>query len=56
MLTRGVFLKLSTREKDYVIDALEPSVRDELDTLNEFFADPSWIKVSPPSPPPPRLS
>lgn len=39
-------LQLSTRRKDYVIDALDPAVRDALEGLNEFFADPNWIKVS----------
>ncbi|GJN89022.1 hypothetical protein Rhopal_001996-T1 [Rhodotorula paludigena] len=38
-------IQLSTRTKDYVIDALEPSVRDGLDQLNEFFTNPEWIKV-----------
>ncbi|GAA6007664.1 hypothetical protein JCM10207_004833 [Rhodosporidiobolus poonsookiae] len=38
-------IQLSTRRKDYVIDALEPSVRDGLEALNEFFTDPEWIKV-----------
>ncbi|KAL8286391.1 hypothetical protein RQP46_004408 [Phenoliferia psychrophenolica] len=38
-------IQLSTRKKDYVIDALDPSVRDDLELLNEFFTDPSWIKV-----------
>ncbi|GAA5903805.1 hypothetical protein JCM8208_006584 [Rhodotorula glutinis] len=38
-------IQLSTRSKDYVIDALEPTVRDNLDCLNEFFTDPEWIKV-----------
>lgn len=37
--------QLSTRTKDYVIDALEPAVRDNLDSLNEFFTDPEWVKV-----------
>lgn len=37
--------QLSTRSKDYVIDALDPGVRDDLEELNEFFADPTWIKV-----------
>lgn len=40
-----VRLQLSTRKKDYVIDALEPSVRDGLEALNEFFTDPEWVKV-----------
>ncbi|KAM0754789.1 hypothetical protein T439DRAFT_309597 [Meredithblackwellia eburnea MCA 4105] len=38
-------IQLSTRKKDYVIDPLDPSVRDNLEQLNEFFADPDWIKV-----------
>ncbi|KAK4704946.1 exosome complex exonuclease RRP6, partial [Phenoliferia sp. Uapishka_3] len=38
-------IQLSTRKKDYVIDALDPAVRDDLELLNEFFTDPSWIKV-----------
>lgn len=38
-------MQLSTREKDYVIDALEPGVRDNLEALNEFFTDPEWVKV-----------
>ncbi|GAA5957994.1 hypothetical protein JCM21900_004740 [Sporobolomyces salmonicolor] len=38
-------IQLSTRKKDYVIDALNPGVRDDLEGLNEFFTDPNWIKV-----------
>ncbi|GAA5885651.1 hypothetical protein JCM6882_007512 [Rhodosporidiobolus microsporus] len=38
-------MQLSTRKKDYVIDVLDPSVRDNLDSLNEFFTDPEWVKV-----------
>ncbi|BGP15799.1 hypothetical protein JCM10213_005719 [Rhodosporidiobolus nylandii] len=38
-------IQLSTRKKDYVIDALDPAVRDNLDQLNEFFTDPEWVKV-----------
>ncbi|GAA5908673.1 hypothetical protein JCM5296_006007 [Sporobolomyces johnsonii] len=38
-------IQLSTRKKDYVIDALDPGVRDGLEGLNEFFTDPNWIKV-----------
>ncbi|BGP39731.1 exosome nuclease subunit [Rhodotorula kratochvilovae] len=38
-------IQLSTRSKDYVIDALEPAVRDGLDSLNEFFTNPEWVKV-----------
>lgn len=29
-----------------MIDPLDPGVRDALEGLNEFFADPNWIKVS----------
>jgi len=28
-----------------VIDAINPGVRENLEGLNEFFTDPSWIKV-----------
>lgn len=28
-----------------MIDVLDPSVRDGLEALNEFFADPNWVKV-----------
>ncbi|POY71841.1 hypothetical protein BMF94_5202 [Rhodotorula taiwanensis] len=38
-------MQLSTRKKDYVIDALDPSVRDGLEALNEFLTDPEWVKV-----------
>ncbi|GAA6062191.1 hypothetical protein JCM10212_006472, partial [Sporobolomyces blumeae] len=38
-------IQLSTREKDYVIDTLDPGVREHLEIMNEFLADPSWIKV-----------
>ncbi|GAA5904282.1 exosome nuclease subunit RRP6 [Sporobolomyces salmoneus] len=38
-------IQLSTRKKDYVIDAINPEVRDSLEVLNEFFTDPTWIKV-----------
>jgi exosome complex exonuclease RRP6 len=38
-------LQLSTRRKDYVVDVLDPAVRDALEGLNEFFANPTWIKV-----------
>ncbi|BHF59344.1 Exosome component 10 [Sparganum proliferum] len=36
-------LQLSTRNKDYVIDAL--AVRDHLECLNEVFTDPGIVKV-----------
>ncbi|KAK4051155.1 exosome nuclease subunit [Microbotryomycetes sp. JL201] len=38
-------MQLSTRDKDYVIDVLEPTVRDNLERLNVFLTDPSWVKV-----------
>ncbi|GAA5982175.1 hypothetical protein JCM10908_004768 [Rhodotorula pacifica] len=38
-------IQLSTRKKDYVIDTLDPEVRDNLEALNEFFTDPEWVKV-----------
>ncbi|SCV67433.1 BQ2448_5044 [Microbotryum intermedium] len=38
-------IQLSTRTQDYVIDALDPVVRDLLEGLNEFTTDPEWIKV-----------
>ncbi|GAA5963691.1 hypothetical protein JCM3765_003546 [Sporobolomyces pararoseus] len=38
-------IQLSTRKKDYVIDTVNPEVRDSLEMLNEFFTDPEWIKV-----------
>ncbi|SGZ28516.1 BQ5605_C027g10361 [Microbotryum silenes-dioicae] len=38
-------IQLSTRTQDYVIDALDPIVRDLLERLNEFTTDPEWIKV-----------
>ncbi|GAA5884176.1 hypothetical protein JCM16303_005955 [Sporobolomyces ruberrimus] len=38
-------IQLSTRKKDYVIDTIDPKVRDSLEVLNEFFTDPTWIKV-----------
>ncbi len=37
-------MQISTREEDWIIDLL--SLRDELEILNEVFADPSIIKVS----------
>lgn len=36
-------MQISTREEDWIIDVL--SLRDELEILNEVFADPSIIKV-----------
>ncbi|GAA5940043.1 exosome nuclease subunit RRP6 [Sporobolomyces koalae] len=38
-------IQLSTRKKDYVIDAINPGVREHLEDLNEFLTDPTWIKV-----------
>ena len=38
-------MQISTRDKDWVIDTLKPW-REELQTLNEVFADPKILKVS----------
>ncbi|BGP24306.1 exosome complex exonuclease RRP6 [Rhodotorula toruloides] len=38
-------MQLSTRKKDYIIDAIDAGVRENLESLNEFFTDPEWIKV-----------
>ncbi|BGO99413.1 hypothetical protein RTG_02115 [Rhodotorula toruloides ATCC 204091] len=38
-------IQLSTRKKDYIIDAIDPGVRENLESLNEFFTNPEWIKV-----------
>lgn len=37
-------MQISTREKDWVVDTLQPW-REELEMLNEVFADPDIIKV-----------
>lgn len=38
-------MQISTRDKDWVIDTLRPW-REELQILNEVFANPSILKVS----------
>lgn len=39
-------MQISTREEDFIIDLLVPSVRDSIsNTLGEIFADPQIIKV-----------
>ena len=38
-------MQISTRDKDWVIDTLQPW-REELQILNEVFANPSILKVS----------
>jgi len=38
-------MQISTREKDWVVDTLQPW-REELQVLNEVFADPNILKVS----------
>jgi exosome complex exonuclease RRP6 len=39
-------MQISTREEDFIIDLLVPSVRDSIgNTLGEIFADPDIIKV-----------
>lgn len=37
-------MQISTREKDWIVDTLKPW-RQQLQVLNEVFADPSIIKV-----------
>lgn len=36
-------MQISTRQEDFVIDTL--ALRDELEVLNEVFADPAIVKV-----------
>lgn len=39
-------MQISTREDDFIIDLLVPSVRDSIsDALGEIFADPEIVKV-----------
>lgn len=39
-------MQISTREEDFIIDLLVPSVRDSIsNTLSEIFADPEIVKV-----------
>lgn len=38
-------MQISTREKDWIVDTLQPW-RRKLEVLNEVFADPNIIKVS----------
>ena len=38
-------MQISTRDKDWIVDTLKPW-REELQVLNEVFADPSIVKVS----------
>lgn len=38
-------MQISTREKDWIVDTLKPW-REELQILNEVFADPKILKVS----------
>lgn len=45
-------MQISTREKDWIVDTLQPW-RRKLEVLNEVFADPKIVKVSfifPPNP------
>lgn len=37
-------MQISTRDKDWVVDTLKPW-RDQLQVLNEVFADPEILKV-----------
>ncbi len=38
-------MQISTREKDWIVDTLKPW-REDLQILNEVFADPKVVKVS----------
>ncbi len=38
-------MQISTREKDWIVDTLQPW-RHKLEVLNEVFADPNIIKVT----------
>lgn len=38
-------MQISTRDKDWIVDTLKPW-REELQVLNEVFADPNIVKVS----------
>jgi exosome complex exonuclease RRP6 len=39
-------MQISTREEDFIIDLLVPSVRDSIsNTLSEIFANPEIVKV-----------
>ena len=38
-------MQISTRDKDWIVDTLKPW-RQELQILNEVFADPKIVKVS----------
>lgn len=38
-------LQISTREKDWIVDTLKPW-RQDLQILNDVFADPNILKVS----------
>lgn len=46
-------MQISTREKDWIVDTLQPW-RHKLEVLNEVFADPSIVKVIKPYPNPLR--
>lgn len=39
-------MQISTRKKDWIIDTLKPW-REDLQILNEVFADPKIVKVNP---------
>ncbi|EPQ54765.1 hypothetical protein GLOTRDRAFT_77494 [Gloeophyllum trabeum ATCC 11539] len=38
-------MQISTREEDFVVDCLEPSIREEMESLNEVFTDAQVVKV-----------
>ena len=39
-------MQISTREEDWIIDLLEPDLREEVGILNEVFTNPKIVKVS----------
>jgi exosome complex exonuclease RRP6 len=39
-------MQISTREEDWVVDVLEPEVRDSMASLNSVFTDPNIVKVA----------
>lgn len=38
-------MQISTREEDFVVDLIEPGVRELIPELNEIFTDPAVVKV-----------
>ncbi|KAF8510838.1 ribonuclease H-like domain-containing protein [Gautieria morchelliformis] len=38
-------MQISTRTQDWIVDCLDPEIREKLECLNEIFADPAIVKV-----------